>query len=80
MTKLENNKQNVELAEIKKDIEWLRCEIAVIKDNELVHLKADIKDLSEKMQKKFDTLNIWLVGILASIITLLLNHIFAFWK
>jgi len=53
----ENNQQNVNIAKIVVDIEWLKKEMTDVKDNHL-----------HSIYNKLDRINIWLIGLLTSVI------------
>lgn len=50
-----NEKQNIEIAKISKDIEWLKCEIRDIKENHL-----------ESIYDKLDAQTKWIIALLTS--------------
>jgi hypothetical protein len=62
MAKNNNNKQNIDIAKIQTDMNWIKCEVADIKDNHLHEIREELK--SQKL---------WLIGVLVAIITLLLK-------
>ncbi len=59
-----NEQQNIQITEIRKDIEFIKTEILDIKNN---HLKS--------IYRKLENQQIWLIGLLGAIIVTLFGTI-----
>lgn len=59
-----NNKQNIQIAKLQTDLNWIKCEVDEIKNNHLHEIRCELKN-----QK------LWIIGVLVSIITLLLKEV-----
>jgi hypothetical protein len=57
-----NQRQNIDIAKIQTDVDWIKSEVSDIKDNHLHEIRGELK--SQKL---------WLIGVLVAIITLLLK-------
>jgi hypothetical protein len=82
-----NNQQDIHIAKIQKDIEWMKnklCDLSSMVGN---HIPTQIKELDNKFIAEVSSLNKefadyrdkqgkWLIGILISILMLLLGVIF----
>ena len=62
-----NNKQNVEIAEVKKDISWIKEEIGGIKTQVFNHLPTALKEINTKIDEKCVKRTDFLVGIIGVI-------------
>ena len=69
MSRLTNEKQNIEITEIKTDLKWVKAEISDIKENHLGCIRRKIEDIYSKLEAN----KIWLIGILVSVIITLIS-------
>ena len=69
-----NNKQNIQIAKIEKDVCYLRTEMTDIKKivtNEIPH---QINELGKNFQTYKESNSKWLIGILVSMVFLLITQ------
>ena len=77
-----NNKQNIAIAKLEKDVSWLKSEIGEIKTQVKNHIPSEIKEMGHRVCEIKKTLNEfklsqarWQIGILVSIVILLVGVI-----
>lgn len=73
-----NNKQNVSIAEIRKDCEWMRKEIDCIRLQVFNHIPTSISELTKDIQKIKDNITFgFIIGIASIIIIQVLLKLFS---
>ena len=73
MRSKQNEKQNIEIAEIRKDVCYLKKEVLEIKIQVFNHLPSKINDVSQEIQN-FKLSNVkWMISILVSLVFILVG-------
>jgi len=74
----QNAKQNLDIAEIKKDIEFIKVQLIEIKQNHLHEINEEIKGLKEEIEaikKELQARPTWAVTMLCAITVGLISFI-----
>jgi hypothetical protein len=70
-----NNKQNIEIAEIKNDLKWVKSKIACIEKKLTNDIPHKIEGVNDRLNEYKLSNSKWLTGILVSVILNLLGFI-----
>ena len=78
MGKDKNNKQDLAILSISKDIEFIKCEITDIKTNHLHSINGEIRELNKEISNLKDELNrrpTWFITFIISLCMALIAFI-----
>jgi hypothetical protein len=62
-----NRDQDVKIAEIQKDVSWIKKELGQIKNQVSNHLPTEIKELNDKFNSFQISQSRWIIGILVTL-------------
>jgi hypothetical protein len=62
-----NRDQDVKIAEIQKDVSWIKKELGQIKSQVSNHLPTEIKELNDKFNSFQISQSRWIIGILVTL-------------
>jgi hypothetical protein len=75
MPKSENQKQDIQIAQLQKDIDYIKQEISVIKNQVFNGIPHSIKIVEDNLAAFKLNNSRWLIGILVSLIFLLIGTV-----